>query len=143
MGFQVSVSDSAISMVYIISCLLFFGMSAYQMMISLPRLRKAVTITIVSLIVAVQSRNRKCFYGSQRLYDLAVTVPKSFIWTISTLATLIITLGHQSISLDAQLILSAAILPTFVMYVFLDLLDFQESELKDGRLKFKNSRDWL
>jgi len=46
MSIQVVVSDSVVNMIYLISCLMFFGMSSYQLFISLPRLRKALIITL-------------------------------------------------------------------------------------------------
>lgn len=139
MSFQVVVSDSVVNMIYLISCLMFFGMSSYQLFISLPRLRKALIITLNSLIAVIMYRDKRFFYTKQRLYDLWVTVPATLIWLTSTLLTLAITLGYQDIPIEAQSITSVFILPAFLIYGILDIPDSQ----KPGDDEFKRSRDWL
>ena len=139
MSFHVIVSASTVNMIYLISCLIFLCISSYRLFISIPRLRKALIITLNSLTVAIIYRDKKYFYTKQRLYDLWVTVPATLIWLTSTFLTLAIILGHKQIPLEAQLITSAMILPMFLMYLILDIPDSQ----KPGDNQIKNSRDWL
>lgn len=139
MSFHVIVSAPTVNMVYFISCLMFLAVSSYRLLISIPRLRKALIITLNSLTVAIIYRDKKYFCTKQRLYDLWVTVPATLIWQTSTFLTLAIILGHKQIPLEAQLITSAMILPMFLMYLILDIPDSQ----KPGDNQIKNSRDWL
>ncbi len=139
MSFQVVVSDSTVNMIYLISCLMFFAMSSYRLFISLPRLRKAMIITLNSLIFAILYHDKRFFYTKQRLYDLWVTVPATLIWLTSTLLTLAITLGYQDIPIEVQAITSVFILPAFLIYSILDLPDSQ----KPSDDEFKRTRDWL
>ena len=139
MSFYVIVSAPTVNMIYFISCLMFLAVSSYRLLISIPRLRKALIITLNSLTVAIIYRDKKYFYTKQRLYDLWVTVPATLIWLTSTFLTLAIILGHKQIPLEAQLITSAMILPMFLMYLILDIPDSQ----KPGDNQIKNSRDWL
>ncbi len=139
MSFHVIVSAPTVNMIYFISCLMFLAVSSYRLLISIPRLRKALIITLNSLTVAIIYRDKKYFYTKQRLYDLWVTVPATLIWLTSTFLTLAIILGHKQIPLEAQLITSAMILPMFLMYLILDIPDSQ----KPGDNQIKNSRDWL
>ena len=139
MSFHVIVSAPTVNMIYFISCLMFLAVSSYRLLISIPRLRKALIITLNSLTVAIIYRDKKYFYTKQRLYDLWVTVPATLIWLTSTLLTLAITLGYQDIPIEAQLLTSALILPMFLMYLILDIPDSQEP----GDDKFKSPRDWL
>ena len=139
MSFHVIVSAPTVNMIYFISCLMFLAVSSYRLLISIPRLRKALIITLNSLTVAIIYRDKKYFYTKQRLYDLWVTVPATLIWQTSTFLTLAIILGHKQIPLEAQLITSAMILPMFLMYLILDIPDSQ----KPGDNQIKNSRDWL
>ena len=139
MSFLVIVSAPSVNMIYFISCLMFLAVSSYRLLISIPRLRKALIITLNSLTVAIIYRDKKYFCTKQRLYDLWVTVPATLIWQTSTFLTLAIILGHKQIPLEAQLITSAMILPMFLMYLILDIPDSQ----KPGDNQIKNSRDWL
>lgn len=139
MSFHVIVSAPTVNMIYFISCLMFLAASSYRLLISIPRLRKALIITLNSLTVAIIYRDKKYFCTKQRLYDLWVTVPATLIWQTSTFLTLAIILGHKQIPLEAQLITSAMILPMFLMYLILDIPDSQ----KPGDNQIKNSRDWL
>ncbi len=139
MSFHVIVSAPTVNMIYFISCLMFLAVSSYRLLISIPRLRKALIITLNSLTVAIIYRDKKYFCTKQRLYDLWVTVPATLIWQTSTFLTLAIILGHKQIPLEAQLITSAMILPMFLMYLILDIPDSQ----KPGDNQIKNSRDWL
>ena len=139
MSFHVIVSAPTVNMIYFISCLMFLAVSSYRLLISIPRLRKALIITLNSLTVAIIYRDKKYFYTKQRLYDLWVTVPATLIWLTSTFLTLAIILGHKQIPLEAQLITSAMILPMCLMYLILDIPDSQ----KPGDNQIKNSRDWL
>ena len=139
MSFHVIVSAPTVNMIYFISCLMFLAVSSYRLLISIPRLRKALIITLNSLTVAIIYRDKKYFCTKQRLYDLWVTVPATLIWLTSTFLTLAIILGHKQIPLEAQLITSAMILPMFLMYLILDIPDSQ----KPGDNQIKNSRDWL
>ena len=139
MSFYVIVSAPTVNMIYFISCLMFLAVSSYRLLISIPRLRKALIITLNSLTVAIIYRDKKYFCTKQRLYDLWVTVPATLIWLTSTFLTLAIILGHKQIPLEAQLITSAMILPMFLMYLILDIPDSQ----KPGDNQIKNSRDWL
>ena len=139
MSFHVIVSAPTVNMIYFISCLMFLAVSSYRLLISIPRLRKALIITLNRLTVAIIYRDKKYFCTKQRLYDLWVTVPTTLIWQTSTFLTLAIILGHKQIPLEAQLITSAMILPMFLMYLILDIPDSQ----KPGDNQIKNSRDWL
>ena len=139
MSFHVIVSAPTVNMIYFISCLMFLAVSSYRLLISIPRLRKALIITLNSLTVAIIYRDKKYFYTKQRLYDLWVTVPATLIWLTSTFLTLAIILGHKQIPLEAQLIMSAGMLPSYLMYLILDLPDSQEPD--DNQ--FKSPRDWL
>ena len=139
MSFHVIVSAPTVNMIYFISCLMFLAVSSYRLLISIPRLRKALIITLNSLTVAIIYRDKKYFCTKQRLYDLWVTVPATLIWQTSTFLTLALILGHKQIPLEAQLITSAMILPMFLMYLILDIPDSQ----KPGDNQIKNSRDWL
>ena len=139
MSFHVIVSAPTVNMIYFISCLMFLAVSSYRLLISIPRLRKALIITLNSLTVAIIYRDKKYFCTKQRLYDLWVTVPATLIWQTSTFLTLAIILGHKQIPLEAQLITSAMILPMILMYLILDIPDSQ----KPGDNQIKNSRDWL
>ncbi len=139
MSFHVIVSAPTVNMIYFISCLMFLAVSSYRLLISIPRLRKALIITLNSLTVAIIYRDKKYFCTKQRLYDLWVTVPATLIWQTSIFLTLAIILGHKQIPLEAQLITSAMILPMFLMYLILDIPDSQ----KPGDNQIKNSRDWL
>ena len=139
MSFHVIVSAPTVNMIYFISCLMFLAVSSYRLLISIPRLRKALIITLNSLTVAIIYRDKKYFCTKQRLYDLWVTVPATLIWQTSTFLTLAIILGHKQIPLEAQLITSAMILPMFLMYLILNIPNSQ----KPGDNQIKNSRDWL
>lgn len=136
MSFHIVVSDSVVNLIYLISCLMFFGMSSYRLFISVPRLRRALIITLNSLIVMIIRRDKK-FFCTQRLYDLWVTVPVTLIWLTSTLLTLAIALGYQDVPIEAQSITSVFILQGFLMYGILDIPDSQEP----GDDKFKSPRD--
>ena len=61
MSFHVIVSAPTVNMIYFISCLMFLAVSSYRLLISIPRLRKALIITLNSLTVAIIYRDKNIF----------------------------------------------------------------------------------
>lgn len=136
MNFHIVFSDSVLNLIYLISCLMFFCMSLNRLSISLPRLRRALILTLNSLMVMMVKRDRK-YFCTQRIYDLWRTVPVTLVWLTSTLLTVVITLGYQDVPIEAKSIMSIFILLAFLIYRIFDI----PASKKPDDDKFRNPRD--
>lgn len=114
------VLDAVVNFIYVVSCLVFFGVLTHQAMLSLPRLRRAVIITINSVLCVIVMHDKK-YFCKQRFVDLAFTVPRTIVLFSGALASVAMALFQSTVPIESQGGIALGMLSCFAIYLFLDL----------------------
>lgn len=111
--------EAYVTLIYVLSCVGFFALSMYQTLISLPRLRGAINITINSILCVIIKRDVRNFC-SQRFIDLAQTVPFTLYWLSSSIAISALAIFQAEIPIEMQGLVSVCILSSYLLYAMAD-----------------------
>ena len=125
--------DAMINFIYIVSCLVFFGVLIHQAMLSLPRLRRAVIITVNSVLCVIVMHDKK-YFSKQRYIDLGRTVPRTATLFLGALASVALAIFQAQVAIESQGGIAFGMLSCFAIYLFLDLQpDSQELSFSKWR----------
>ena len=140
LGFNVNitVTDSTINMIYLLSCLTIFSLSLYQAFKSLPRVKRAVIITLNSIFYVIKERDLK-YFCSQRFIDLGLTIPAMTFWFAGSAASVFLMSVYREMPIELQSMLAFCILLSSALYIILDAVP-------DTQVKIpipSNSKYWI
>ena len=127
------VSDATVNFIYVVSCMVFFGVLMHQAMLSLPRLRRAVIITVNSILCVIVMDDTK-YCSKQRFIDLGRTVPRTTMLFLGAFASVALAMFQAQIAIESQGGIALGMLSCFAVYLFLDLQpDSQELSVRKWR----------